>query len=334
MRNTHEIADPVVRAHGGQVPDPLTLERVWTSWEFSPVLVTLLAVPAGLYLVGVWRLRRNGVHWSRWRTASWFIGLLLILLAASSVLDVYDTTLFSVHAVQHLFLQMLAPVPLALAAPITLALRALPLTGRRRLTRLLHSSIVSFLSRPLIAYVLFVTGPFLLYYTPLFEATLRNDWIHNLSHLHFVLVGCMLFWAIVGVDPIPHRLPPFARFALVLGMGPMHVLLGIPIMTGDSLFAADYYNSLDRDWGLSPLEEQQRGGALLWVFGDIAVAAFLLPLLWQWYQSDQRESRRMDRHLDRLGDEGGGEPWWTQTTSTKRPHAVRRDPDNGPGRPD
>lgn len=57
--------------------------------------------------------------------ALWFLGLAAIFVATSSAVEVYDTTLFSVHSVQHLLLQIVAPVPLGFAAPITLALRPL-----------------------------------------------------------------------------------------------------------------------------------------------------------------------------------------------------------------
>ena len=44
----------------------------------------------------------------------------------SSGLAAYDTTLLSVHMVQHMMLSMVVPLALALGAPVTLALRTLP----------------------------------------------------------------------------------------------------------------------------------------------------------------------------------------------------------------
>lgn len=134
-----------------------------------------------------------------------------MLLATSSSVGVYDTTLFTAHAVQHILLSLLAPVPLALAAPITLALRTLPARPRRLLVKGLHSRVAKVVSHPLSPYALFFVSPFVLYYSPMYEATLRNDWLHDLSHVHYVLSGFLLFAAILALDPpaVPHavRLP-------------------------------------------------------------------------------------------------------------------------------
>jgi hypothetical protein len=132
-------------------------------------------------------------------------------------------------------LQMFAPVPLALAAPITLALRALPASGRRRLAAALHSRSARVVAHPLVAFGLFVATPSVLYYSPLYEATLRNEWLHNLNHVHFLAVGMLLYVTLLGLDPLPNPLPYVYRFLMIAAVGVSHVLLGIPIMMGPQL---------------------------------------------------------------------------------------------------
>ena len=61
------------------------------------------------------------------------------LIATMSVLGTYDDTLLSVHMIQHMVLSMVVPVFLCLGAPVTLALRTLPLVWRQRLVALLHT---------------------------------------------------------------------------------------------------------------------------------------------------------------------------------------------------
>lgn len=275
-------------------------------------MIALLLLSGGIYLLGVQRLRRRGDTWSGWRILLWFTGLAAIFVATSSAVGVYDTTLFSVHAVQHLLLQIAAPVPLGFAAPVTLALRALPLRGRKTLLRVLHHRVTRVLTHPLVVFAAFVVSPFAIYYTSIFETTLRVEWVHNLSHIHFILVGCLLYWTIIGVDPLPHRLPHLARLAMVLALGPMHVILGIPIMLSDTLLAGDFYLEPARTWGPPALEDQAVGGALLWIFGDAVSVLFLPGLLTRWARADDREARRTDRKLDRqLGAETATTPpWW------------------------
>lgn len=303
-------SDAEILAHGGDVP-PLTMDRIWTTWELEPSILAGVVLSAAVYLWRVARLRHRGVAWSPWRTGAWMTGLVLIGVATSSVMAVYDTTLFSAHSLQHMVLQMFAPVPLALAAPLTLALRALPPAGRRALVRVLHSPYVRVLTHPLAAFGIFVVSPFALYYSPLYQYTLVNDWAHNLSHVHFIAVGMLLYVTLLGLDPIPNPLPYVFRLMIVMGVGVSHILLGIPIMMGTQLIAEDYYTGLGRTWGPSLVDDQQLGGALLWALGDLTVLAFIPGIIVQWVRSDAREARRADRQLDRLhGDASTIRPWW------------------------
>ena len=312
-----------VLAHGSADLPELTPARMLSTWTFDPVLICGLLLAAGLYLYAVRRLRARGVRWSTGRCVLWLLGLLVIFVATSSAVGAYDETLFTVHAVQHMLLQMLAPVPLALAAPITLALRTLPPPGRRRLLAVLHSRFSRLVTFPLVAYGIFVVSPFVLYYSPLYEATLRNTWLHNLGHLHFIAVGFLLFSVLLALDPLPHPIPYVFRVMMIIGLGPMHVLLGIPVMMGNEIFAEDYYAGLARDWGPTLLTDQQTGGGLLWVFGDVVTVAFLGGIFLQWLRADDREARRTDRQLDRLhGDSPTMPAPWTVPAAESRRAAV------------
>ena len=92
-----------------------------------------------------------------------------------SGLHAYDTTLLSVHMVQHMVLSMVAPIFLALGAPMTLALRMLHGAPRRRLLAVVHSHVAKVFTFPLVAFGLFVATPFALYFTGLYEQTLRHE---------------------------------------------------------------------------------------------------------------------------------------------------------------
>ena len=322
---------PAVLAHGDARLPELTVERLLTTWVVDPVLVAGLVAAAAVYLYAASRLRARGIAWSTGRCVLWLVGLVIVFVATSSSVGAYDTTLFTMHGVQHMLLQMLAPVPLALAAPITLALRALPKPGRDALLSVLHSRPSRLVTHPLVAYAIFVVSPFVLYYSPLYEATLRNDVLHDLGHLHFVLTGFLLFAVLLALDPLPHPMPYVFRVMMIIGLGPMHVLLGIPVMMGNDVFARDYYEELGRDWGPTLLYDQQVGGGLLWVFGDVVTVAFLGGIFLQWLRSDAREARRVDRHLDRVyGDAATMPAPWTvaahETVPDRNRAGVATDP--------
>lgn len=290
---------------GGAVPPEPTLLTALLGWQLEIVPALLVVVLAGLYLYGVSRLRRRGDSWPAWRTVS-FVGLGLgsIVLATQSALAAYDTVLLTPHMIQHMVLAMLTPVLLALGAPVTLALRVLPAWGRRPLVRLLHSRLARVLSFPLVGGALFVASPFALYFSPWYEATLRSAYLHEALHIHFLLVGCLWFWPLLGIDPVPGRLSYPLRMLAIFATLPFHAWLGVAIMSRSTVLAADWYAGLDRSWGPPPLVDQQWAGGLLWASGDI-VGLFLLAVLFaQWVRSSEREARREDRRLDLLEAQG------------------------------
>ena len=198
------MPDLVLASGGSQLPPPLTVPRAFTSWGFDPYLAAFVLVAVGLYLYGVHKLRARGDTWSAWRTFA-FVGLGLgtVVIATQSFLAVYDTTLFSVHMVQHMVLSMISPIFLALGAPVTLALRTLAKRPRRWLLAVLHSRVAKILTFPPLTWALFVGTPFALYFSEWYELTLRNTYMHEVLHLHFLLVGCMFFWPLLGLDPVP-----------------------------------------------------------------------------------------------------------------------------------
>ena len=143
-----------------------TLGSVFTSWSVDPIpfIVTVWAV--GLYLLGVWTLHRRGDRWPVGRTLAFVVlGMGSFVLATASGLSTYDTTLLSVHMVQHMILSMVVPLSLALGAPVTLALRTLPGTPRRWLLAVLHSRVAKVLAFAPLAFLLYVISPWALYFS-------------------------------------------------------------------------------------------------------------------------------------------------------------------------
>lgn len=284
-----------------QQPPPLIPARLLTEWVFEPVPAVLILASAGLYCYGVHRLRARGDRWSRWRTLS-FVGLGggAAMLATQSALAAYDTVLISVHMVQHMLLNMVVPIFLALGAPITLALRTLPRAGRRRLLAVLHSRVAKVLTFPVVAGAIFIANPFVLYFSGLYEATLRHPVLHDLNHLHFVLIGCLWFWPLLGLDPMPYRAPYPLRMLAAFVTLPFHAFLGVAIMSATTVMAAGWYEALNRQWGPSLLDDQQLAGGILWATGDLVGLVVFTVLFFQWASASEREAQREDRRLDRL----------------------------------
>lgn len=282
-----------------------TFGTVLTGWSLEPVAFVLTVWVAGLYLSGVTVLRRRGDRWPIGRTIAFVpVGMGLFYFATASGLGTYDTTLISVHMVQHMILSMLVPMALALGAPVTLALRTLPAAPRRWLLVVLHSRVAKVLSFPPLTFLLYVISPWALYFTGWYPATLDSAYLHEVLHVHLVLVGCIFFWPIVGVDPVPGKVAyPFRMLLVVLTL-PFHAFLGVTIMQQETVIAADHYAQLREgpmgSWLPSALDEQHLAGGILWGSGDLVALALFGVLFVQWVRESMKEAKREDRRLDLL----------------------------------
>jgi cytochrome c oxidase assembly factor CtaG len=289
----------LVLAAGDNVPPPFSAAEVLTQIRLTSLIAVFLLASAALYLYGVHRLRSRGDAWPAGRTAAFVAGGLgSIAVVTVTGIEAYDTTLLSVHMVQHMVLAMVGPIFLALGAPTTLALRVLPPRGRRALLAVLHSRYVRVLTFPLVAFAIFIVNPFVLYFTELYRATLEHAWLHEFIHLHFIVTGCLFFWPLLGLDPLPGRWPYPGRALLMVLSVPFHTVLGLTIMQSKDLLGGDWYPGLALTWA-DPKADQVTAGGILWAGGELVSVTMLFILVIQWVRQSEREARRIDRALDR-----------------------------------
>lgn len=280
---------------------PLTGWRYLTAWEFPLWAVIPIVLSALLYLRGVQVLRRRGDAWPLERTIMFVVlGCGTLLIAVCSFLGVYDTVLFWPHMVQHMLLNMIAPVFLVSGAPVTLALRTLPKKWRAVLLAVLHSTFAKVVMFPPLTVFLMGMTPVALYMTPWYDLTLHNSFAHDSLHAWMVVTGCLFFSTLLTVDPVPIRMPYPVRIILFMLTMPFHAFLGVTIMGRETLIAEQWYVSFDRSWGLSPLRDQNWAGALLWATGDLTMFFAMVTIFIQWVRESNREAKRMDRLADRL----------------------------------
>jgi len=290
---------------GGLDLPPFTFERALTDWSVAPLPFVLTAWAVGLYVVGVVVLRRRGDAWPVGRTFAFVVvGMGTFAFATMSGLAAYDTTLLSAHMVQHMLLSMLVPLALALGAPVTLALRTLPARPRRWLLVVLHSRVARVLSFPPLTLTLYIVSPWALYFSGWYLASLESPFVHEMMHVHLVVVGALFFWPLMGVDPVPGRVGYPARMLLVVLTLPFHAFLGVTIMGQQQLIGGDWYPSLHDGpmgvWLPDPLDDQHLAGGILWGSGDLIGLVFFGVLFAQWVRSSMREAQREDRRLDLL----------------------------------
>jgi putative membrane protein len=199
--------------------------------DLSAALVLLVAMPAVAgYLVAVQR-EAGRRSWPLARTVCWLAGTLAVVagsvgpLATAARGQLGEHGDFRAHAVAHVLVGMLGPLLLVLGAPVTLALRALPVSAARRLTSALRSRPLRALTEPAVAVLLNVGGLWLLYRTPLLGWAHTSPALHLLVHVHLVLAGYLLAAVLVGRDPLPHRRSHLHRAVVLVAALAAHGIL-------------------------------------------------------------------------------------------------------------
>jgi len=262
---------------------PIQARALLLDWQLPPVAGSALVAAGAGYAWGVERLRRRGRRWPVERSVAFGGGLAVLTVALCSGIAHYDTSDFSMHMVQHLLLSMVGPPLLALGAPITLALQASSRPTQRRLIAALHSSPVAVLTHPLVTWALMGASLAGLYFTPLYALSLRHPWLHDLVHLHLILVGMLFIWPVVGLDPMRWRLPHGARMLYVLTALPFHSIIGLVLTSSSAPL-----------WAAHTLSDQQAGGGIMMLGGDLVTIVVFVIVFFQWAAADERVAVRAD----------------------------------------
>lgn len=290
---------------GYALPDPPSVVTILTTWRFDSFIGVGAVVLGSAYVFGYVRLRRRGDRWPEGRLVAWLAGCLMLLFTSSSGVKAYGSAMFSVHMAEHMTLNMFVPVLLVLGGPVTLALRTLPssATGqppgpREWLLWLVHSKVTALLANPLTAFVLFVASLYVVYFTPIFNTLIRYHWGHELMNVHFLLVGYLFFWGIIGIDPGPRKLPFLGRLGLLFAVMPFHAFFGIATMTMTTAMGEQFYRFVDLPWLSSIQSDQHLGGAIAWGSSELPVILVVVALVAQWARQDRRASSRFDRHAE------------------------------------
>ncbi|WP_448624853.1 cytochrome c oxidase assembly protein [Geodermatophilus sp. URMC 64] len=273
----------------------------WSLLAFASV-VALVA-----YLVGVVRLRRSGVAWPWWRTASFAAGAVSLFAVTGTWLSGYGMVLFSVHMAQHMVLSMVAPLLLLCGSPVTLALRALPRgrgaagAPRALLLEALHSRVARFLANPFFTVPLFLGSLYGVYFTPVFDDLMANPLGHQFMLAHFLVTGLLFFGPILGQDPWPRTLGYPGRMLELLVPIPFHAFFGVAIMMAGSLVVGSFA-APPSSWGVDLLADQGTAGSIAWSFAELPNVVVLAIVFFSWAGSEERRGRRLDRQAERDAD--------------------------------
>jgi len=254
-------------------------------WNAEPWAVVSLGLAGVLYALGARRLRQSSArgHAAATRASTLFwAGWTMLMLALLSPLDALGAQLFSAHMVQHELLMLVAAPLLVLGRPLATWIWAFPTGGRRVLGACVRSPWIarpwSFIHAAPAAWFLHAAALWLWHMPLLFGAAQIDEDIHVLQHISF-LASALLFWNIVLRDT-PQTPPATASIYLLTTM--VHTGALGALLTFSSSVWYPLYAGSTLQWGLTPLEDQQLGGLIMWVPGGAVYLAIALAVINRW----------------------------------------------------
>jgi putative membrane protein len=232
----------------GAPPGPET----WLGrWNLDPILIGFLLAILIAYLFDNWA---SGP--SRWRRAAFYCGWTIGALALVSPLCPLSVALFSARVGQHMLLVALAAPLIALGEPGAIL--------RRRLARALPADTPA---RPVAAAATLAVALWVWHAPAPYAATFQNDLTY--WAMHVTTFGAALWFWTELLHASRGSLGGFAA-ATLLTTGQMGLLGALITFAGRPLYAPHALTTYA--WGLTPLQDQQFGGALMWVPAGVIFA--------------------------------------------------------------
>ncbi|HEV7395253.1 MAG TPA: cytochrome c oxidase assembly protein [Pyrinomonadaceae bacterium] len=283
-------------AHEGK---PHDWHDLWRTWSFEPLVVFSLAAMGGLFSLGVrklWRHSGRGKGINKWEALAFAGGWLALFVALVSPVHAWGRVLFSAHMTQHEILMLVAAPLLVLGRPLIALMWALPLKWSRRLGAVGKIRSVQqmwkFLTVPFVAWVMHAIALWTWHVPVLFEAVLHSECVHTAQHLSFLLSALLFWWALIQGR---QGLMGYGAAALYVFTTSLHSgLLGALLTFSRSVWYPSYVG-LTASWGLTPLQDQQLGGLIMWIPAGMLYAIAGLALIAGWLREAEKRALKRER---------------------------------------
>lgn len=279
-------------AYTGQALAP---ENLWRAWSWEPAVLVALIASAYLYASGLFRLWSNGagVGIRRWEAGAFAGGWLVLAVALVSPLHALGGVLFSAHMTQHELLIAVSAPLLVLGRPLVPFVWSLPVSWRRAVGRWSKQRAVArswhVLTLPAAAFGLHAVALWAWHLPGPYQSTLHSELMHTLQHMSFLFSALLFWWTIFKArgSALGYGGAVFYLFATGLQTGALGVLL---TFAPSPWYPA--YATTTGPWGLSPLEDQQLGGLIMWIPGSIPYLIGGLVMFARWLRESETRAAR------------------------------------------
>ncbi|MEZ2346618.1 cytochrome c oxidase assembly protein [Terriglobus sp. RCC_193] len=268
-------------------PSDLWTLRHWT-WELNITIPLVLC--AAWYLAG--SVRRGRHTMLRWRHAAFWAGWLSLIAALVSPLHQLGDSLFSAHMLQHEILILVAAPLIAASHPSVTLLYALPSAARRTIGGLVSGMerhpILALATGPLASWLLHAVALWGWHIPFLYQASVTSDVVHALQHLCFFFTG-LIFWSALfgaGRSSMSYGAATLYTFGTAIHCSALGSLL-----TFSTVIWYPIYADRTTAWHLTPLQDQQLGGLLMWVPSGIVFIVIGVALFARWIESAEERHK-------------------------------------------
>ncbi len=277
---------------------PHNWHDLWRSWAWEPAVLVSLALSAFLYWRGVrllWREASAGRGIKRWEAACFAGGWLALFVALVSPLHPWGRVLFSAHMTQHEVLMLVAAPLFVLSRPLLPFLWALPMSWARVVGNWGKIKVVQAmwrgLTNPLAAWAIHAVALWMWHVPALFNATINSELVHTLQHLSFFLSALLFWWALIHG---PQGIMGYGAATLYMFTTSIHSgILGALITFATSIWYPAY-RTTTQSWGLTPLEDQQLGGLIMWIPAGLVYIIAGLMLFAGWLRESEARVRKRE----------------------------------------
>jgi cytochrome c oxidase assembly factor CtaG len=280
---------------------PHNFDELIRTWSFDPLVVILLIVSSFVYITGtrnLWSAGGRGHGILVWEAIAFGGGWLSMFVALVSPLHPWGEVLFSAHMSQHEILMLISAPLLVLGRPFIAAMWCLPHAWRRPIGSVVTDAGLKSAWRkvtsPFVAWAIHAIALWTWHVPFLFQATLESDLVHTLQHASFFLSALLFWWAIIcgGRGPSSYGAGVLYLFTTSVHSG----LLGV-LLTLTTRVWYPVYSDTTASWGLSPIEDQQLGGLIMWVPAAIVYIVAALFMFTGWLHESENRARRQERRL-------------------------------------
>ena len=259
-----------------------------TPWEFSPTVLLACLLPLAAYVRGLVLTRRAGEPTGFWRPLAFFLGVISMYAVLQTYIDYLSSHMFWIHRLQHLILHHVAPLLIALSAPLGIMARGVPERWRERVLlpfwrHALVQKIYDFIQNPVVAPFLFV-GLIYFWLTPAVHFTaMLSETRYKLMNWSMAVDGILFWWLMIA----PRRAQGHANIGYPMRLMILQILPGAYIALSHSEIY-NVYNVCGRAWAIDPLMDQELGGLLTWI--PAAMMSVVASLVVLSYILDDRQN--------------------------------------------